>query len=377
MLWMTGRYYRTRVVLQFGLHANYSSGNGELQLHPRGGISWSPVSPWKVFFRSGLYNYHDFLRLPDLKSQKAAHFITGVKYDVKPFYALFEVFHKEYWDLPALNADGVGVVNEDNGIFNESQYYNTSGTRRTTGFDVALELPERKEGIVNGYLSYTYQFSQGHIDEQLGTSSFGADLNTVPPVGESFRAQHLREHTFSAFIKVKPFIRLQNPLASSDHLPSSGQTSKKPLAHKKGFTKKYLQVLLKQYFSVTASILSERRITPIDDVLVIKDNDGVARFSLLRGEFNSDTLPPIVNISIKYGIPITKNIETFVVFANILDYQNIIDYNYGVTEAAKQRASSTDVNSGDLLGKGAVSRQGVGGGSDLEFTVRGGFYLRF
>ena len=340
------------LIFQLGLHFNYSSGNNEFQIHPRGGIKYNPISSLGLFFRSGLYNYSDFLRTPDLKSEKSVHYTGGIEYKNRFIRVLAEAFHKDYWDISAINANAIGVISEDNQFLNESQrsFYNTSGTRQITGASFTVEMPESKKTHVSGYLTYTYQTGEELVREQNGTLNVFADPRTVPPVNESFHPQYLRNHIVSSSIKLKPFISLIKPSSSQ-----------------------FMQEFLQQSLGITISYLSERRITPIADVLAIKDAEGVTRFQLISGEYNSDTLPPIINLTLKYTWPIGKNFESFLTLANILNNVNAIDYRYGVTDGAKEEAKSLSNGQSRYLGSAAVQRQAVGSGSDLEFSIRGGF----
>ena len=328
--------------MQYGFNFNYRNISDEIFIAPRIGLEFLLPNAI-IHLRTGLYNAHDFdyLKLPltpDYQSQKSYHLVMGGKFQKGRFRFLGEIFYKNYWDLLERRPDGG---------------YENTGIREVGGFAVGLQLTRKLESIVSGSLSYTFQTGAEKITARTipTIDSFEASrIRELPDVGENFTPVYLRDHTLSLYLKITPFKRIK---------------SKSP---------KKIAWIKNQYLAIEFSFLSQKPETSVTSVVKTTNSEGETRFLLEKESFNNTTTPPILKLNLLYGIPINKNIEIFVTFVNVLNYQNVLFYDYTITSQFDEGRDDLETYPYGRYGSEVV--QAIPN-IDTLFTVRGGIKIRY
>ena len=327
-------------LMQYGLHVNYGTTANEFFVAPRLSFEVYPSSQAALHLRAGLYNAHELRGYwlafnPNLKSQKSVHTTLGGKFRVKWFNFSAETFYKYYWDLVELRFDDI---------------YQNNSLRHVAGFSLYLQKAPAEGDIFNAYLSYTYQraWQRTLSRDPLSPDEFGYSLrSTFPELNRFYRPQYLREHTLSVFAQVTPFRKVKSRLSPR---------------------KAYW--IRNQYLAFEFGILSEKTETAAVSVTKALNSEGEEKFLVNYGTYNNATAPPLIKFNIKYAIPFSKHFDLFVSFINILNYRNVIFYQYTVAD---------EFIDGDASPRrepypGNVDRVA---NIDTEFTVRGGFHIRY
>ena len=338
--WLLAKY----LVMQYGLNMNFRTGSEEFFIGPRLGFELILNRQAAIHVRTGLYNFHDFDYLkihttPDFQSQKSYHLVTGTKFQIKRLRFLGEAFYKNYWDLLERRPDGG---------------YENTGVRQVGGFALNLELNRNPRSLFSGYISYTFQQAVETITSRspATTDSFEvSQIRQLPPVGEGFTPTYLRDHTLALYFKLTPFKRLQTKRLK----PASGWVNN-------------------QYLSAEFAFLSSKPETSVTSVIKTTNEQGESKFLLQRDDFNNTTTPPIIKLNIQYGIPVNDNIDVFITFVNVLNYQNVLYYDYTITPEFAAGRDDLETYPYQSYGEKVIREVP---NIDTRFTVRGGLRLRY
>jgi len=296
------------LIFQVGIVANGYLNNNEMNIMPRGGLKYELTPELDIFVRGGMYNLYSFdlsyldndYGNPDLQSSKAVHAIGGLDFSNDDFLFLIEGFYKYYYDLP---------------MYDIELNYNNNGIRHTAGFDVYLQKKARKDGWINGWISYTYVYAREMVSDR--TPEAAGEEPYVEPVGEWYTPGYLSDHTLSVVLE---------------------------LTYRKNQVTPIFNWLDGCKLSFDFRLLSGKPYTPATGVDMVDIGGGVFHPDFHYGDYNSESLPLIYKLDIKITMPFSifsllnlcgldVTSSSYISFINVLNNRNVYEYYYDVDQS--------------------------------------------
>ncbi|MBN1523200.1 MAG: TonB-dependent receptor plug domain-containing protein [Spirochaetales bacterium] len=331
------------LIIQLGVWTDYFTGTNEIKIMPRGGIKYEVIDDLAVFVRAGLYNLHPFSPFlldtdagnPALLGKEAVHITSGVDFSNDSYALLIEGFYKTYNNLVM-----------DDVVLN----YNNNGVREVWGFDVYLQKKAVDDDWINGWVSYTWVYAREKVTErspETPTEGYASPLN------EWYTPDYAREHTLSSVIELTYHANEYTPV---------------------------LNWLNDWKISFDFRFMTGKTYTPTVDALKVDTPADGAQYLYIRGDYLSNTTPPIIKLDIKVSIPYSLfslinvfggdvKTSSYISFINVLNCRNIINYGYGVDATA-----AASIPGGNYVGSSAIVRNDF---IDTPFIVLGGMKVEF
>lgn len=187
------------VQLDFGTRAVYTTYNDEFFLAPRASISIIPIKyafhrgkfirrAVKYTFAAGIYNqppfYREFRRYdgtlnPNVKSQKSAHFVTGMDYSFYmwnrdiPFKFTVEGYYKYLWDINPYEIENVRI----------RYYADNLAKGYATGLDMMLN-GEFVPGLLSFFKVSVLSTKEDMLNDQYTNYYNAAGERIIPGISE-------------------------------------------------------------------------------------------------------------------------------------------------------------------------------------------------
>lgn len=242
---------------------------------------------WGYFYRytTSLKRYDKEKGNPDLKAEKATHYIIGVENQIEKNYILKNnLFYKRYSDL---------II--DDPVKN----YINSAEGYAQGYEFILE--KKGSGTMNGWISYTYVESKRKIRERSEAYDPYNDDNRI--IGQWYYPDFDQRHTISIVVNYK--------LSSKWSIYSGWDYH------------------------------SGKPYTEVKDRVKVVNSEGTIKYLPVKGKYNAERYPSYQRLDLKiiYKFLLFKQqAESYIQFVNLYNHQNVSEYYYSDNYANKKAA---------------------------------------
>lgn len=320
------------LILNLGGRLEYFDLNKEFLPLWRCGLKTELSKNLDIYAKAGTFNLFnwdvmwsdDQVGNPQLRSEIATHFMTGVDYEDSAFMARADGFYKFYTNLFA----------EDKGVDKNGRTNNflNNGVRNVKGFSLFFQKKRNINNIFNGWTTYTYVDAKQKITERYGDKSL---YNGIPK-DTWYTPNSIRKHTVSAILDIN--------------------------ARTKNSDSRFLRALDNARLSFDFKLMSGQPLSEPESVTRYYAGDGAAPiYNINYGKYNASESELFHKLDVRFTLPFspfnglsrfTKNkikSEFYLGAMNVYNRKNVQSFSYKVVDKTAPEASSQTAERVDLL----------------------------